>query len=352
MKKNLLILSSFLGILSSSAQITITSADVVTPTKMLIEATDTMPLVSVGFANSVSQTWNMSSLHTHTIDSSMYLPYSAFPNPSFPTSNLIIKPLHQTLYAYARNSTSGLSMLGNAGTANVVGNPTPISSKNSSPEIILNFPMTYGTNIANNFTTTTVYPYNAGGTDSIRIKSKVTKVITADAWGSLTTPLGIYNALRVKEVKQSSDSAFFHIPGSGWQFISTQPGGSSTDYFFWANGVGFPLVVASANGGGTIVSVTWLKALPITTDINETVAATEVSVFPNPAQNEINFAVETSNAAIIHLFDISGRMINSYSVTSDHTTVDISNLTNGVYSYSLIDKDNVLLNRGKFIIAK
>jgi hypothetical protein len=40
------------------------------------------------------------------------------------------------------------------------------------------------------------------------------------------------------------------------------------------------------------------------------------------------------------------------SVTNDISALDIADLANGIYSYSIIAKDKSIANRGKFTVAK
>ena len=75
-------------------------------------------------------------------------------------------------------------------------------------------------------------------------------------------------------------------------------------------------------------------------------------MYPIPAQNEINFVIDASKVASIQLFDISGRLIDTYIVSNDKAVINTSDLSNGVYSYSVIGKENVILNQGKFTVVK
>ena len=102
MKKSLLLLSSFgLCITAAHAQITITSADVAVPPKMILQANDTMPVVSAGGAGA-GQTWNMSALHTGSVDTLNFMPYGWAPNPSFSTANIVVQQGSSAAYSYIR----------------------------------------------------------------------------------------------------------------------------------------------------------------------------------------------------------------------------------------------------------
>ena len=273
---------------------------------------------------------------------------------SFPAANLAVKQGWQNFYAYATSNASTLSIVGAAGTADFGGGPVNLKQYNSPAEILMNFPATYLTAFTSNYINTTP-AINPGisGIDSARIKSDVRKTVSIDAWGSLTTPLGTYNVLRINETVVKYDTTDVMIGGMWNSFPGTPftSADSTRGYSWWANGIGFPLVSIKLDSLGGKKEVTWLMSLPAV-GVNEYTAATNVNVYPNPAQNEITFAVEASKVATIQLFDITGRVIDNLSVSGTIVSVNTSAYANGSYSYALVGKDNVILNRGKFTIAK
>lgn len=358
MKKSLLIISAFIvSTLGAKAQITITSADIASPLKLIQQAHDTMPTISIGSAG-ISQVWNMAALNTHTMDSLDFIYANWAPKFSqFPTSTAAVHFTGNDAYAYVVNTSSSFTILGQSIVMDFGGGPSDIVIKITPAQILCNFPATYLTTFNNNFTTNGTFFFGSSGIDSIRQKSVVTGTSTVDAWGNLTTPLGTYASLRFYEIKQQVDTTWFYIPAlGGWQtsgaFAPQASADSSKNYSWWANGVGFPLVDVSVDYvTGAVNSVDWLKATP-TAGINEYTNAENVNVYPNPAQNHISFEVETSKIATIQIIDIAGHIIDSYSVSGGIATINTSNFANGSYTYALIGKDNAILNRGKFTIAK
>lgn len=362
MKKNLLLSTALLiGALSANAQITITTADVAMPTKIIYQSNDTLPTVTPGVAG-ISQTWNMSALNTHTTDTLTFISASWVPNASFPTANLAMKQGWQNNYAYLDNSASGLSSLGFAGTADFGAGPFTIDQVNTPAEKLMNFPGMYLTSFTSNFLTTTpkIYlgfdPGIGFVIDTVQLHSGSSKTVTVDAWGSLTTPLGTFNVLRAKETVIKYDTTDICLLGlGGWNpipgFTPQLAADSTTSYTFWANGVGFPLATVTMDSASNVNRVTWLQALPAV-GVNEYTNATDVNVYPNPAQDQITFAVEASKVGAIQLFDVTGRMIDFIAVTGTTVSVNTSTYANGSYTYALVGKDNVILNRGKFTVVK
>ncbi len=66
-----------------------------------------------------------------------------------------------------------------------------------------------------------------------------------------------------------------------------------------------------------------------------------LKVFPNPATNVVNVSVENANINQITVFDITGKqVINLKGMDTKTTTINTSNLENGVYLMKIVDNDN------------
>ncbi|MEI8231472.1 MAG: T9SS type A sorting domain-containing protein [Actinomycetes bacterium] len=359
MKKTLLLISAICVSALVSAQITITTADIAVPTTVVYQATDTLPTISVGSAGT-SQTWNMTALGTHVTDTLTFLPYSAAPNPLFSTANLLVKQGWQNNYAYAINNAASLRILGNAGTLNLFGSPVNLTQRNNPAERLANFPFTYTTSFTNTYRT--FAKFYLGQTimgfqvDSIRDHSTVNKTVVVDAWGTLTTPLGTYPVIRSKETKITHDTVDAYIvvfpPFGTWNDAISTSADSVTSYTWWANGLGFSLATATMDSLGGVKRVQWLMQAPTTVGVNEYTAALIENVYPNPAQNEINLLTDASKTKSIQVFDIAGRLINTYAVSNNLMTINTADYANGLYTFSIVAKDNSIVNRGKFTINK
>ena len=361
-KQLLLIFTLFLGFFAADAQITITMADVAVPPKVLYQSNDTLPTVSVGSAG-ILQTWNMSGLNSHTVDTLAFIPYGWMPDATFPTSNMAVKQGWQNNYVYLTNNASALTIEGSAGTVDFGSGPTPVKQINSPSEILMNFPATYLTAYTNNFTqSSTVYfgfdPGIGFQIDTVKQRSIQKKTVLVDAWGTLTTPLSgtAFNVIRVKETvvrHDTTDAQVEFIAGFPmWQYNVQVSADSTTGYTWRANGVGFPLVSIKLDSLGALKQVQWLQALPVV-GINEAVAKENaINVFPNPAQNEINFGVDASKVETILVYDITGKLKKSFAVTANNAVINTSEFANGEYSYSVLGKDKSILNQGKFTIVK
>jgi hypothetical protein len=298
-----------------------------------------------------------------------------------PVSNLIIPINAAGDIDYAVNSPADLTIIAN--TENKIlfpgGAKTTIIKTNTPVEKVLEFPLEYYSAFTQNYVNFTQYFYGSvppnytssvsdaknfiptngtsvipkcGMSDSLREKKIVFKSVVADAWGTITTAAGTFDALRVKETKITVDTIDAHDALLYVWFFYKAKKDSVVTYNWYANDTGVPLLTATMDSFGNVKSALWLASPLATVGVNEMAVATNMNVFPNPAQNEITFEVEASKAASIQLFDIAGRLIDSYAVNADKVILNTSSFANGMYTYALIGNDKGILNRGKFTVAK
>jgi hypothetical protein len=80
-------------------------------------------------------------------------------------------------------------------------------------------------------------------------------------------------------------------------------------------------------------------ALPDTVNVITMPASSkEIRVYPNPAQDLVQFEVQSSRfkAGELQLFDVYGRHVASKEITSEQTILDVSGLPGGVYFYKVV----------------
>jgi hypothetical protein len=236
------------------------------------------------------------------------------------------------------------------------GTGSPVAFKSTPPEVMINWPSTYGSNFSQNYNTEATFYYGQdpgiGFTiDSIRFKQTVTKIDSVDAWGSLTTPLGTYNSVRVKDWKHTIDTIDVYIQMLGGWMNAAVEEDTTLIYQWWANGLGFTLAEIDVDDQtGAVTGARWLKAVPSPTSINE--YAVKVLTYPNPATDALTFEMGTAEAAFINIYDATGREIESVNVKDRTTVVNTSALATGLYLYSITGADRRELSRGNFHVVK
>ncbi|HTA60927.1 MAG TPA: FG-GAP-like repeat-containing protein [Bacteroidia bacterium] len=84
--------------------------------------------------------------------------------------------------------------------------------------------------------------------------------------------------------------------------------------------------------------------------IKQISVATDVNIYPNPAQNNFTIEINTNgNKTMLFLFDVNGRLVLNQFI-QDKTTIDVSGLNAGVYSLNITNNDGTLTK--KLVIVK
>jgi hypothetical protein len=86
--------------------------------------------------------------------------------------------------------------------------------------------------------------------------------------------------------------------------------------------------------------------------VNEFANDNSVSVYPNPSSTTTNFEVNDANAFEIAVYDMTGREVKREKIISNKVSIDSYTLASGVYSYSILTKENEIISRGKFNISE
>ncbi len=76
---------------------------------------------------------------------------------------------------------------------------------------------------------------------------------------------------------------------------------------------------------------------------------TEITLYPNPANNQVNVKTSNPNLNSYEILDAIGGTVRSGKMTGNNTTVGIQDLVPGVYFLKFIDKDNKAVKAKKFI---
>jgi hypothetical protein len=78
-----------------------------------------------------------------------------------------------------------------------------------------------------------------------------------------------------------------------------------------------------------------------------------VNLFPNPASTQITLAVTSQiQANHIEVYDITGKLIDTYTMHNNLLTINTQQYNNGIYFYRMYDDTGMQLNVGKFSVIK
>ncbi|MFI5141265.1 MAG: T9SS type A sorting domain-containing protein [Bacteroidia bacterium] len=175
-----------------------------------------------------------------------------------------------------------------------------------------------------------------------------TVITTADGGFAFTTLIGILGRAAFSKVILKTD-ALGQLGCEGMSHPFTM---AALTYTPTSN------VTVTASGTFTLYTPTILNNVvndtvycesPTYLDIKQLSNNNQLSVYPNPAQN--NFTIETTNTdkQIMHLFDINGKLVLTENIQGK-TTIDVSNFNAGVYNLSIINTEGVLSK--KLVIIK
>ena len=83
----------------------------------------------------------------------------------------------------------------------------------------------------------------------------------------------------------------------------------------------------------------------------EVPSAVQLNLYPTPAQEQITVGVEgpASYPLTLSLYDLLGHLIEEYSISSPQSELSIKEISDGMYFYSVRDKNSLVLKEGKMM---
>lgn len=313
-----------------------------------ITATGTNPVIGNSFtytttsyfapgSSGASQTWDFSSITGTPGGSSTCVSVGSTPNgSSFPNANIAFSNSGSN-YSYSKTSTTAYQNYGYVSSGGVV---MPYSN----PEDFLHFPFTFN----NTYTDPWAVNFVNGGYTFYRTG---TTAITADAYGTLTTPAGTFtNVLRVHMVQTYQDSA-----DMGGPYLIQY---SNDEYLWYANGTNASLAACFTiiAAGSTSQSGFYLGTPVGVNDINQYLSSFDL--YPSPALNNITIDINlTENKkAEVKLFNSLGQQvlngISEEAIQGSNTmSFDITTLPDGIYFAQILLEGNIGATK-RFIVAK
>jgi hypothetical protein len=187
-----------------------------------------------------------------------------------------------------------------------IGTSFPLPAIYSSPDVLYKFPVTFGNKDSSNSGYSITIPPT--GTAIATVKRSQKRVNEADAWGSLTTPAGTFDVLRVKSTINRIDSVIT-------TFLPLGVPSTTVEYKWIAKGKKIPALQVNttiAFQNETVNSITyWGEAPSSSSSFSYNHSALLVS--PNPANEStmINFG-EHVGKTTISLIAINGAKVATF----------------------------------------
>jgi hypothetical protein len=156
------------------------------------------------------------------------------------------------------------------------------------------------------------------------------RISVVDGWGSLTTPLGTFNALRIRHDISENDSIYQTFFGTGSWFAP--PSFVTTEYEWWTTGKKECLVRATVGGFGQNQTPTIeYQDIYLGLDAGLSAPSFEISFYPNPAADWCYFQ-SVKPFDFLEIMDASGRVVLRHENAALQGYFDISTLPNGTYT--------------------
>ena len=307
---------------------------------------------SVG-SGGTGQTWDFSSFAKGSSTTETYVDPSTTPYAtSYPSANLAINASGS--YAYLQTNSGSVVELGAVTSTTYQG--SPVTSTQTSNEIVYDYPLNYNTQQVHTFSGTTTE--NITGEGTITIYRTGNDTILLDGAGSLITPDGniVTNVLREKTIQNFKDSAdyssLYSLPaGSFYSVTLTRTesygyviSGTRSSLiavsFTTTNTYEYTLGSGSWSGPSTINSAQYYTQGTPTGIANANTTSTNISVYPNPVTDNLNVNFGNTSCCSLELTDIIGNEVLSsangtISISGQTATMNVSGLSKGIYILQL-----------------
>ena len=196
------------------------------------------------------------------------------------------------------------------------------------------------------------FPVNFGNSDSCDSKWNVNipnlgylgekkhRVNEVDGWGTVKTPYGTFNCLRIKSTVLQIDS--FHYDSIPLPFPAIPQ--NYIEYYWLAKNIGFPILKATVRLAATTVE--YIDSIKVFAGIAEDKASNnDLVIFPNPTTDllNINFLTNISEKFTIRIFSTDGKELLNKSYNSiNKIVINTNNLEKGIYFVTATMADKVI----------
>jgi hypothetical protein len=352
MKRNLLLITSLFSTAFLNAQITITDND-------MVGAGDTVRVSFAATTNNVDHTltgtnylWDFSTLvptaqQLLEYDAPVAIPFNFLAsvqvvNPS-PDSIPFIGAIPADFTDYFKNSSSSYRQIGLSFTYAPLGNfSVPVIY--SSSDYIYRFPLDYGDSDSSD----AAYSFSIPNT--LAFGQTIHRVNYVDGWGTLVTPFGTFQTLRVKSIVDRVDTIGIDSVNG---FTTARP--QEIEYKWLATNKMIPVLEVDAQilfNNEVVTNVVYQDSIRDSVffiGVNEPVRPLALhQVFPNPATNSTTllYTLNSADAVTITITDITGSIVSDpikeqKPAGTSTTTLNTADLAAGTYFIMVKTTDSV-----------
>ncbi len=334
------------------AQIVINSSDLPSINDT-IRISKALPIAGMNLdSNGANVTWDFSLLTPQkneldtflSVASTSFVYYAVFFNASLagrlPSFSIPIPS--QTLnfsegYTFYKKNNSVFSQLGFGSELNGV----PIPVKYSSEDVQYKFPLEYGDKDSCTFKYNVQIP-NLGYFEETKKRKN-----TVDAWGTLTTPYGTFEVLRVVSQLQIKDSIFYDAYSFGIAINRTE-----TEYKWLGKSKDIPILKIVKNNFA-VSEITYIDSARVFTNIENVSFDENIVLYPNPVKTNVIIHAKNCNIGKVIVYDVLGNtLLTKETDVNEIENINVEVLQNGIYFVNIYNKDLSLIGSRKMLINK
>jgi hypothetical protein len=239
----------------------------------------------------------------------------------------------ENIYQFTRRTADSLTSVGFS--MNISGTEIPFQS--DTIETRFDLPLDFGnTHYSRGYTLIDFNPIVDAKWNQHRERTT-----TVDGHGSITTPYGTFNVLRVKHDIVEVDSIYYTFPIVGALWIPI-PIPASHEYEWWTNGEKEPILKITTNEilGNEVVTAIEYRDINRFLDAGVAEFVNDFKIYPNPAYSEINISA-INGITGYKVIDLKGVVLEQKILNSElQSQIDISNYPVGVYQIQIISGIN------------
>jgi len=303
--KNIYLLILLLNInLLSIAQISITSSDMPKPNDSIRMSTALNSALYDFTITDTNHNWNFNQLIASNQRSEQFMSVSSTP----------------LIYNFYKNTNADFRQVGYG--ASVNGTPIPVTFTND--DVIYRFPMSYG-NVDSSHS-----KWNVNVPSLAYVEEELYRKNTVDGWGTITTPYGTFQCIRLKSEVHQTDTINYVSTGMGFRIPQNY-----TEYIWLSKDLPFPILKASIPDFGGQATIEYADSARQFVGIeSSTKTCAKMQVYPNPSESgfSINIQSNESNDYELIITDIQGKILFEEQVRNNYSQ-DFGNefLSSGLY---------------------
>jgi hypothetical protein len=228
-------------------------------------------------------------------------------------------------YEFYKKSSSEYKMVGYGITMNGI----PIPNKFENADVIYHFPISYST-VDSSYSS---YEFDIPTLGYLGGWKK--RVNYCDGWGTLTTPFGTFQTLRLKSEIIQFDSIYIDSLGLGLPITR-----NFTEYKWLGNDFGLPL--CKVMDDGLLTQIEYLdSARSLLVNVNNEVAVmNKISIFPNPAKERL-YIKSDQKILSFTLFNSHGNHLMTNGVYANDFSFRLSDYSPGIYMIAIKTEDQI-----------